>query len=301
MKKNFRKDLEKQKRTSSQATKKENLLFSHAFHLSIQRGLGLLLFVVITLSSCSGASPVIYDYTWDLRAHWDYPGQRYEKLDVHILADDEDGFSEIYEVYLIHDESERYWRIIQDDWKTIELDGVTWIAVQVTTEDYQILPRGKYRILVLDFSGFKDERSFFVKKQYPRLASSTSNDENTIPSQLFPVFQKISKNTFVPQLGKEVVEKSSDFYLQLLHPLPKVDVAGNVRHKEHRRLVSLLGENGSMYKVDPNKELRFQGGRDTEFTVYLHYRLEESLTVSSGPFVVQLEDQIDRFADRVNR
>ncbi len=301
MKKNFRKDLEKQKRTLSQATKKKNLLFSHAFCLSIRRGLGLLLFVVITLSSCSGASPVIYDYTWDLRAQWDYPGQRYEKLDVHILADDDDGFSEIYEVYLIHDESERYWRIIQDDWKTIEVDEVTWIAVQVVTENYQILPRGKYRILILDFSGFKDERSFVLKKQYPRLASSTSNDENTIPSELFPVFQKKSPNTFVPQLRKEVVAKSSDFYLQLLHPLPKLDVAGNVLHTEHKSLVLLLGENGSMYKVDPNKELRFQGKRDTEFTVYLHYRLEESLTVSSGPFLIKLDDQVGRFDDRVIR
>ncbi len=257
--------------------------------------------------SCSGADPVIYDLQWDLQSFKEYPSQDvYERLVLHILADDDDGFDEIYELYVINDDSERYWRITQDEWDILTLANLDWIAINsIVSEQYEKLPRGEYRVLILDYSGFRDERNFFITYEYPQNANAVYSEENNafvtdpIPSNIFPEWRQFSNNTYAPLLEAQFLNGENgairDLFMQLVYPLPESDIAGNVLTSDHKELISLLGENGTIYTIEPNKRISFIPDFDTiigdikpKFSVYLHYRLEGAITVSAGPFPLEM-------------
>lgn len=292
-KENFKSDLEEQNRISDKvqhSNKFFSILYNHVFLI---KHCLVIIIVGTAFLSCSGADPVIYSYKWDLQAIREYPDKNiYERLIVHILADDEDGYDEIYETYVIHDESERYWRITKDEWKIIEFDDVKWIAINsIVSEDYSSLPRGSYRILVLDYSGYRDEREFTISARYPRpdaLSKQRLSEDHFIDDTFFPEFRKMTRNTYLPLLRRDRIPYIKDLYMQLVHPLPRIDGAGNILFSQNKEFTSLLGENGPIYKIEPNSKISFTAAANSRFQVYLHYRLDDLITMSSGPFIIRL-------------
>jgi hypothetical protein len=108
---------------------------------------------------CSAAPPQIVavearlEYVHDISRDL-----RYEQLTVFALVRDEDGFGDIDVLYLLHDESELYWRFDAQSWTHQRRSTEDWIGFSgISTADGSDLPRGLYRLVILDASGERDE------------------------------------------------------------------------------------------------------------------------------------------------
>ena len=124
----------------------------------------LLLFVLI---SCSGAVPEIGQIVWQvnfLRTPLESSG--HQELSVFMLIEDEDGIGDIESIYLIHDESELFWKLNPGIWKQKVLGGKNWIGSNsIRMNDRSILPAGNYRLVVIDKAGERDTRDFNISRK----------------------------------------------------------------------------------------------------------------------------------------
>lgn len=226
--------------------------------------------------ACSGADPVIYKIESQLQVYWQYPAENFqERLLVQVLADDDDGFDEIYEIYIIHDESEYYWRATKNEWDLVEEEGNQWIILNnIISAQFQNLPRGEYRVVLIDFSGYRDEQSIFVTQK------------NRIhKKQYFPVFSLQSEGLYVPFLQTgENKELQTPIILELGYPDLKKDVAGNVKNDEYINEVHVLGKNGELYEVDEGKPVQFVLNKKSRVVVYLHNEGIDGILYTSGPY-----------------
>ncbi len=90
-----------------------------------------------------------------------------EYLSISLLADDQDSFGEIQQLYVIHDESELFWLISKEEWYLESRDENDYIiAHELHRQDFAPLPRGIYRILLLDYSGFRDEERIVIDEVF---------------------------------------------------------------------------------------------------------------------------------------
>ncbi|MCK5198132.1 MAG: hypothetical protein KAR21_07265, partial [Spirochaetales bacterium] len=72
----------------------------------------------------------------------------HQELSVFVLVEDEDGIGDIESIYLIHDESELFWKLNPDSWKHKVLGGKNWIGSNsIRMGDSSSLPAGNYRLL----------------------------------------------------------------------------------------------------------------------------------------------------------
>jgi hypothetical protein len=120
----------------------------------------------LILGGCSGNPPEIRQVRSRLVRFDDREKNLvYEYLSVALLADDEDGRDDLENFSVIHDGSELYWLIPPDRRTTRPVLQETWIgADMLVTADYSALPRGKYRVLLWDYSGAQAEAVFNLKK-----------------------------------------------------------------------------------------------------------------------------------------
>ena len=113
---------------------------------------------------CSASPPQIVSVEARLEHVHDFSiDRRYEQLTVFALVRDEDGFADIDAFYLLHDDSELFWRLDQDSWTHERRSGEDWIGFAgISMADGSELPRGLYRLAILDASGESDERRVLV-------------------------------------------------------------------------------------------------------------------------------------------
>lgn len=141
--------------------------------------LGLLL---ILLVGCTAAPPEILQDHADVYLFRDRTlDTTYERLAFFVSARDDDGFDDIETLYLVHDDSRLHWAVDADGWQREEREEETWIGRNdIQMADYSSLPRGVYRILLLDAAGERDEREVRVATpdvppqsvQFPELSLS---------------------------------------------------------------------------------------------------------------------------------
>lgn len=242
----------------------------------------LLVCVLLSVISCSGADPVIYKLHTQLQVYWNYPGNHYERLLVQILADDDDGYDEIYEVYVIHDVSELYWRATKDEWTTHTIEGNEWIILSnIHMIDKTNLPRGKYRVVLLDFSGYRDEQSVFLKQE----------DKEYNRRQL-PFLNTLSTGEFMPRLygNQEIDFENRPLFLELAYPDIKKDSVGNININEYNKAVSFLGQDGVFYAINPDKPIKFILKNKSRVHLFVHYLSVDNILYSTGPFKVQFKE-----------
>jgi len=65
-------------------------------------------------------------------------------------------------MYLVHDDSELYWHLNADNWVFKEEGGSYWVGANGLEGPEASLPRGTYRMLVVDKAGERAERTFTV-------------------------------------------------------------------------------------------------------------------------------------------
>lgn len=240
-------------------------------------------FIIMVLNasiiSCSGADPVIYQLETQLQAYWNYPYEFSERLLVQILADDDDGFDEIYEVYIIHDEKELYWRATKDDWDLLtDRDGKDWIVLtNIISSKNDAVPRGEYRVVLMDYSGYRDERLFEIDAPI-----------DTYTRKDFPVLSIQSGKTYVPVLNISSPEPKT-LYMELSYPDAEEDIAGNIKLDELRKEISFLGKEGTFYEVQRGVPIKFVLNEKSRINVILHRITDTGILFTAGPFTVNFD------------
>jgi hypothetical protein len=92
-------------------------------------------------------------------------GAVYESLSLWIHPQDEDGIEDIEYLYLIHDDQELVWVLESETWDMKQQPGETWIGSNdVLMPDLSPLPRGEYRVIVVDAAGERDERRAYISQ-----------------------------------------------------------------------------------------------------------------------------------------
>ncbi|MCK5671726.1 MAG: hypothetical protein KAH95_00025 [Spirochaetales bacterium] len=80
-----------------------------------------------------------------------------QELSLFVLVEDEDGVSDIANVYIIHDESELFWELDPDNWAIKVISGKNWLGSNsISMNDNSNMPSGLYRIVVIDKAGERD-------------------------------------------------------------------------------------------------------------------------------------------------
>lgn len=120
--------------------------------------------LTIAFISCSSSPPEVLQIYWQLNITEDTEKAAvYESLSLWVQARDEDGTDDIEYIYLIHDEQELLWEISSETWEQVSDSGEDWYGLNgIIRGDLSNLPRGEYRVVVIDKVGERDERSFYL-------------------------------------------------------------------------------------------------------------------------------------------
>ena len=158
----------------------------------------LLVFTAFSLFliSCSGAVPEIGQIIWQVNfLQTPSESSGHQELSVFILIEDEDGIGDIDYIYLIHDESELFWKLNSDDWAQKVLGGKNWIGSNsIRMSDRSNLPSGTYRLVVIDKAGERDTREFNLSEKMLEIKNDKKFPELIIGSDIV-ISSQFSDNT----------------------------------------------------------------------------------------------------------
>jgi len=117
----------------------------------------------------------------------DGTGAREERLSFFASLRDQDGIGDIDYLYVIHDESELSWTLTLDNWIRRDEGDAIWLGSNgLEPGDGGLMPRGRYRAVVVDKAGERDERIFNlsapVTKDYSLPAIRLAGNQLTLDS-----------------------------------------------------------------------------------------------------------------------
>ncbi len=143
----------------------------------------------IVLAACSANPPELVGVASRLSfAPSSGPAGYVETLSVSVQARDQDGYGDLETLYVMNDAEELVWKIGRDDWHKRDEGNDTWIgATGLAAPAGGALPRGAYRVALLDSSGERTERSFsvgaarFSTPRFPSIALDGSTLTVTSP------------------------------------------------------------------------------------------------------------------------
>lgn len=289
-----------------------------------------LLFAAAALS-CSGANPVIYTFKTAVQVVGSpaRPDAAVEQLLLQLLAGDDDGFNELYEVYVIHDESQLYWRITSDQWNTFTVGSEQWITIRpLKSYGGRPLPRGAYRLVLRDLSGYEDEKTFTLDVSYklsdiPSLAArpdgryavtlgagsaagSSSGSASGTQTQygllqlLYAPAAPVAVSGAVAA-GAVSGSTASGGSASTPPPAAQNSVAGAQNNAagapqdqvspDEQAMRSLLGASGTLYRIAQGQPLAFYAPQNVRFEAYVHYFSNDGLVLSRGPYTIALKAQ----------
>jgi hypothetical protein len=118
--------------------------------------------LLAVLSACAPRPPEILRIESELRLVTDRVMDReYEQLSLFLEAEDPDGFEDLDEVLLLHDQSGLYWRIDRNSWAVTRGEG--WFgSAGLTMPLFTPFPRGVYRLRLYDAGGHSEEVSVSI-------------------------------------------------------------------------------------------------------------------------------------------
>ena len=115
-------------------------------------GLTLSCLLLPLLFACSGSPPGIVNTDWMVvYTHNPSPGTVSQELNFFVQLQDDDGFNDIAELYLIRDDLNWSWKIDSSNWVSYEEDDEYWIGANgLTIGRRGDIPEGSFRLLVID-------------------------------------------------------------------------------------------------------------------------------------------------------
>ena len=135
-------------------------------------------------ASCSNTKPEI-PYGFIQLVQYESDGEPEEYYSFFIIAEDEDGFENLEEIFLYHDREQLRWHIKSDDWIRYSEDENNWIGTRSIAVKDGRLPRGTYRAVLINKGGEKGERSFTYDggARYPFPEITVTDGRYTIISE----------------------------------------------------------------------------------------------------------------------
>lgn len=130
--------------------------------MSDRLGSIILFFPLLILSACQVNVPSITSINWRLYIQPVEDGVR-ENLSFFTYIMDDDGIDDIAMLYLINDETELVWGLSPESWVHKNESGANWIGSNgIAMPDGLPFPRGKWRVVVADLAGERNEHEFTI-------------------------------------------------------------------------------------------------------------------------------------------
>jgi len=131
----------------------------------------LIVFIIFIFSSggCSKEAPSISYGAMEL-VYYETDGGPQERYSLFVIPQDDDGIEDLSELRLYHDWEGLRWTIPAEEWVSYEADGQTWVGSRgIAMEGGEALPRGQYRVELVDKGGERSERTLsFDAPETPR-------------------------------------------------------------------------------------------------------------------------------------
>ncbi|HPE87928.1 MAG: hypothetical protein H7A27_08245 [Spirochaetaceae bacterium] len=112
-------------------------------------------------ASCSSSPPEIVSLAVRLIVlAADQAGARDERLSVFVSVADAQGVGDIEYLYVVHDGDELCWTLGPDDWRRADDGSSVWLGSNSLDAPGPTIPRGDYRLVMVDKAGERAERNF---------------------------------------------------------------------------------------------------------------------------------------------
>lgn len=120
----------------------------------LRLGAALAVLATMIVLSCSLHAPLINSVSHRLVVHPDG-----ERLSVFAGVSDQDGSADLAWLFVVHDQSELSWTLGAGDWQIQEEGSLLFVGSNGLSAP-GLMPRGRYRVVLVDLAGERDERSF---------------------------------------------------------------------------------------------------------------------------------------------
>jgi len=145
------------------------------------------IFLFVLLLSCTRTEPKI-TYGFIKLVQYESETIPEEYFSFFILAEDDDGYENLEQLYLYHDIEQLRWHMRSSEWRHFAIDGKNWIGTRSIAVPDGDLPRGIFRVVLVNKGGEKTERNFTydgsVRFPFPALDITGGN---YIINSLWPV------------------------------------------------------------------------------------------------------------------
>jgi len=116
---------------------------------------------ITVTTGCSVATPVIAATGARLVVVATGPdGGRDERLSLFASVADGDGVDDLDYLYVVHDGDELCWTMTRDDWQRDDAGAAVWLGANSLDAPGPTMPRGQYRVVLVDLAGERAERVF---------------------------------------------------------------------------------------------------------------------------------------------
>jgi hypothetical protein len=124
------------------------------------KSLFILSLLVAAVVSCNRTEPTI-SFGFIELVYYQTSDKPEERFSFFIIPDDEDGIENLEDLYLYHDRAQLRWHLKSNDWISYTHEGKTWIGSRsITIHEPETLPRGQFRVVLVNKGGEKSERNF---------------------------------------------------------------------------------------------------------------------------------------------
>lgn len=123
-------------------------------------------FLSLFYISCSGKPPVVHQVEW--KHIFIVKSERiiHSFLSVFVNVSDEDGPKDIVSLYIVQDNAELFWKYDTESWSEKKIGSQLWIGSnRISMPDSESFPSGKYRIIVIDTGGERDEKEIYIPSE----------------------------------------------------------------------------------------------------------------------------------------
>lgn len=194
----------------------------------------LFFLTLLVLWGCQNSPPLIESTDWELYRIKDTDdGEIHERLSLFLAASDQEGYEDLDAFYLYHPDSRLFWELDAGEWEKKNREGREWIGSSAFAA-FERLPRGEYRLILIDRAGDRSEASFFLNQPlsaddeeefFPSLGRNgevllleTGGEEGILLAEsaegrVLASYLTRDERIFIDSLGEAGERTSSDWYL----------------------------------------------------------------------------------------
>jgi len=118
-----------------------------------------LILIFLVTASCSRTKPEIA-FGFIKMVLYQGETEPEEYYSFFIIPEDDDGIENLEKLYIYHDREQLRWEVDKDEWIKHTHEGKEWIGTRSITTRDGILPKGLFRVVLVNKGGESSERDF---------------------------------------------------------------------------------------------------------------------------------------------